>query len=82
MARAKNLSLLGQRRELLIEKVARDGELLQGRSRDFKTVLVAADAAAVGGYLDVELTGTTGSTFTGTPVAPARPERQPLPLAG
>jgi tRNA-2-methylthio-N6-dimethylallyladenosine synthase len=82
MARAKNLSLLGQRRELLIEKVARDGELLQGRSRDFKTVLVAADAAAVGGYLEVELTGTTGSTFTGTPVAPARPERQPLPLAG
>ena len=82
MAREKNLGLLGQRRELLIEKVARDGELLQGRSRDFKTVLVSADAAAVGDYLEVELTGTTGSTFTGTSVAPQAPVRQPLPLAG
>jgi tRNA-2-methylthio-N6-dimethylallyladenosine synthase len=77
MAREKNMGMLGQRRELLIEKVARDGELLQGRSRDFKTVLVSGDAAQVGGYVDVELTGTTGSTFTGTPVKPAN--RMALP---
>jgi tRNA-2-methylthio-N6-dimethylallyladenosine synthase len=79
-ARERNLRLLGERRELLIEKEARRGELLQGRSRDFKTVLVPADAAQIGAFLTVELTGTTGSTFTGTPVG-AR-ERAPLPLAG
>ena len=38
-------------------------------------VMVPAEAAAIGDYLTVELTGTTGSTFTGTPVA----ERAPLP---
>jgi len=32
----------------------------------------------VGSYATVELTGTTGSTFTGQIV----PERQPLPMAG
>jgi tRNA-2-methylthio-N6-dimethylallyladenosine synthase len=85
MAREKNVALLGARRELLIEKVARDGELLQGRSRDFKTVLVPADVAQVGDYVEVELTGTTGSTFTGTPVGPqasSGTSRQPLPMAG
>jgi tRNA-2-methylthio-N6-dimethylallyladenosine synthase len=65
--------------ELLIEKVARDGELLQGRSRDFKTVMVPADSARIGEYLTVTLTGTTGATFTGTPVVERR-ERAPLPM--
>jgi hypothetical protein len=32
----------------------------------------------IGQYLTVEITGTTGSTFTGVPVR----ERQPLPVAG
>jgi hypothetical protein len=32
----------------------------------------------IGRYLTVELTGTTGSTFTGAPV----PSRAALPLAG
>src|SRR5690606_35572978 len=77
-ARERNMGLLGERRELLIEKGARRGELLQGRSRDWKTVLVAGDESLVGTYMTVELTGTTGSTFTGTPIA----ERAPLPMAG
>ena len=78
-ARARNLRLLGTRHEVLVEKAARRGaELLQTRTRDFKTVLVPGDETMLGRYLTVELTGTTGSTFTGSVVR----ERQPLPMAG
>jgi len=76
-ARRRNLGLLGQRREVLVERAARRGELLQTRTRDFKTVLIPGSDSMIGRYLTVELTGTTGSTFTGTPV----PERIPLPVA-
>jgi tRNA-2-methylthio-N6-dimethylallyladenosine synthase len=78
-SRAANMKALGQRHEVLVEKEARrGGDLVQTRTRDFKTVLVPGDAALVGRYLTVELTGTTGSTFTGQIVR----ERQPLPMAG
>ncbi|HYD52132.1 MAG TPA: tRNA (N6-isopentenyl adenosine(37)-C2)-methylthiotransferase MiaB [Gemmatimonadaceae bacterium] len=76
-ARARNMGQLGRREEVLVEKVARDGQLLQARTRDFKTVLLPGDASMVGRYLTVELTGTTGSTFTGQVLQ----ERKPLPLA-
>ena len=77
-ARARNMKLLGTRHEVLVEKGARRGqELLQARTRDFKTVLVSGDESLIGTYLTVELTGTTGSTFTGAVVR----ERQPLPMA-
>ena len=56
----------------------RGGDLVMARTRDFKTVLVPGDASMLGSYATVELTGTTGSTFTGQIV----PERQPLPMAG
>ena len=79
ISRAANMKQLGRRYEVLIEKEARRGDdLLQARTRDFKTVLVPGDASMLGHYLTVELTGTTGSTFTGQVVR----ERQPLPLAG
>lgn len=77
-ARARNLAMLGRRAEVLVEKLSRRGELLQARTRDFKTVLVPGDAGLIGRYLTVELTGTTGSTFTGAPVQ----ERRQLPMAG
>jgi tRNA-2-methylthio-N6-dimethylallyladenosine synthase len=77
IARARNLTLLGSRHEVLIEKVARRGELLQGRTREHRTVLVPGDESMIGAYLTVELTGTTGSTFTGAIVR----ERMALPLA-
>jgi len=80
-ARARNLALLGTRHEVLVEKGARRGELLQARTRDFRTVLVPGDPGQIGRYLTVELTGTTGSTFTGAVVVPS-PERRPLPMAG
>jgi tRNA-2-methylthio-N6-dimethylallyladenosine synthase len=79
ITRASNLGELGKKYEVLVEKEARrGGDLLQARTRDFKTVLVPGDVALLGRYLHVELTGTTGSTFTGQVV----PERQPLPMAG
>jgi tRNA-2-methylthio-N6-dimethylallyladenosine synthase len=77
-ARAQNLTMLGRQCEVLIEREARrGGDLLQARTRDFRTVLVPGDAAMIGRYVTVELTGTTGSTFTGAVVG----ERARLPMA-
>jgi tRNA-2-methylthio-N6-dimethylallyladenosine synthase len=77
--RARNMTLLGTRHEVLVEREAKRGEaMLMTRTRDFKTVLVPGDASLLGQYLTVELTGTTGSTFTGSVVQ----ERRPLPMAG
>jgi tRNA-2-methylthio-N6-dimethylallyladenosine synthase len=79
IARSANLQQLGRRCEVLMEREARrGGDLIMARTRDFKTVLVPGDASMLGTYATVELTGTTGSTFTGQIV----PERQPLPMAG
>lgn len=78
IGRGRNMGRLGERREVLVEKAARrGGNLNQARSRDYRIVMVPSEAAGIGDYLFVELTGTTGSTFTGTPVAP----RGALPLA-
>ena len=78
IARGRNMARLGERREVLVEKEAkRGGQLRQARSRDFRSVMVPAESAEIGDYLTVELTGTTGSTYTGTPVA----ARAPLPVA-
>ena len=75
--RERNLKLLGERREVLVEKAARRGGLLQSRTRDFRTVMIPGEASLIGKYLTVELTGTTGSTFIGQAVG----QRMPLPLA-
>jgi tRNA-2-methylthio-N6-dimethylallyladenosine synthase len=77
-ARARNMALLGSRHEVLFEKVSRRGTLLQARTRRHHTVLVPGDESLIGSYRTVELTGTTGSTFTGAVV----PSRAALPLAG
>lgn len=78
ISRGRNIGMLGSRTEVLVEKAARRGELLQARTRDFRTVLVPGETDLIGRYLTVELTGTTGSTFIGAVVQ----ERQPLPMAG
>lgn len=75
-SRSRNLARLGERHEVLIEKEARRGGLLQARTRDFKTVIVPGGPELIGQYAYVELTGTTGSTFTGSIVRP----REPLPM--
>src|SRR5690606_28180876 len=76
-SRERNLSMLGRREEVLVEKVARRGELLQTRTRDFRTVLVPGAESLIGTYLTVTLTGTTGSTFVGQVAG----RREGLPLA-
>ena len=75
--RDRNMKLLGERREVLVEKAARRGGLLQSRTRDFRVVMIPGDASLIGKYLTVELTGTTGSTFIGKAVG----QRASLPLA-
>ena len=80
-ARERNLRLLGTRHEVLVEKAARRGEMLQARTRDFKTVMVPAEGVEVGGYYTVELTGTTGSTFTGAVVRDDARRSLPRPMA-
>jgi len=81
-SRARNAGLLGTQHEVLVEKPAKRGGALQARTRDFKTVLLAPEEAEIGRYYTVRLTGTTGSTFSGTVVTAAdvRPRRG-LPLA-
>jgi tRNA-2-methylthio-N6-dimethylallyladenosine synthase len=76
-SRERNLKLLGERREVLVEKAARRGALLQSRTRDSKVVMIPGDVSLIGQYLTVEITGTTGSTFLGQVV----PQRAALPLA-
>ena len=76
-SRSRNLGMLGMRKEVLIEKEARRGGLLQARTRDFKTVIIPGEPSLIGSYATVELTGTTGSTFTGAVVR----DRAPLPVA-
>ncbi|MSR07567.1 MAG: tRNA (N6-isopentenyl adenosine(37)-C2)-methylthiotransferase MiaB [Gemmatimonadetes bacterium] len=66
LARAKNLGLVGSTHEVLVEGRAKRGGL-QARTRTNKIVLVEGNEDLVGNYMDVRLTGTTGSTFSGVP---------------
>jgi tRNA-2-methylthio-N6-dimethylallyladenosine synthase len=76
--RASKMSMLGTRPEVRVEKLSRRGTLLQARTRHHRTVLIPGDDSMIGRYLMTELTGTTGSTFTGAVV----PARAALPMAG
>ena len=71
VARRKNLALVGSTHEVLVEGPAKRGDALQARTRTNKIALVEGPAEWIGSYRDVRFTGTTGSTFSGTPVAPA-----------
>ncbi len=71
IARARNAALVGSRAEVLVEAEARRGGLLQGRTRQHRTVLVEGPASWIGTYRTVRLVGTTGATFTGVPDAPS-----------
>jgi tRNA-2-methylthio-N6-dimethylallyladenosine synthase len=69
-ARARNLSRVGNTHEVLVERPAKRGGLMLGRTRGNHLVLLDLPESAIGEYHRARLTGTTGSTFTGT-VAPA-----------
>lgn len=68
-AHRRNLERVGQVHEVLVERQARRGDLLLGRTRSNHLVLVDLPPGAVGEYHTVRLTGTTGSTFTGVRMA-------------
>jgi tRNA-2-methylthio-N6-dimethylallyladenosine synthase len=68
IAAQKNLSEVGKSVEVLIEKRAKRGELLQSRTDTNKVVLVPGPEEWIGRYIEVALTGTTGATFTGFPI--------------
>jgi tRNA-2-methylthio-N6-dimethylallyladenosine synthase len=67
IARARNAALVGTTAEVLVEGEARRGDLLQARTRQHRTVLVAGPARWIGSYRTVRLVGTTGATFVGEP---------------
>ena len=64
-ARARNLARVGTDHEVLVERPARRGGYMLGRTRTNLLVLLDLPPTAVGQYHRVRLTGTTGSTFTG-----------------
>ncbi len=69
-ARRRSMARVGSTVEVLLERAARRGDLLLGRTRTNLLVLVDLPPAAIGEYHQVQLTGTTGSTFTGQVVRP------------
>ncbi len=64
-ARRKNLARVGEVHEVLVERPAKRGELMLARTRGNLSVLLALPPSSVGEYHRVQLTGTTGATFTG-----------------
>lgn len=66
VARQRNVALVGSKHEVLVEGPARRGGLMQSRTRQNKVVLLDVPESRTGRYLEVLLTGTTGSTFSGT----------------
>jgi len=81
VSRRKNVALVGTTHEVLVEKPARRGGLLQTRTRTNKVALVQGPVEWIGSYLRVRLTGTTGATFTATPV-PATTATKELAIVG
>jgi tRNA-2-methylthio-N6-dimethylallyladenosine synthase len=64
-ARRKNAARVGETHEVLVERPAKRGGFMLGRTRGNHLVLLDLPAEAAGEYHTVRLTGTTGSTFTG-----------------
>jgi tRNA-2-methylthio-N6-dimethylallyladenosine synthase len=71
VARRKNAARVGRVDEVLVERPARRGNLMLGRTRGNQLVLLDLPVTAAGQYHRCRLTGTTGSTFTGTVEMPA-----------
>jgi tRNA-2-methylthio-N6-dimethylallyladenosine synthase len=64
-ARRRNVARVGEVHEILVERPAKRGDLMLGRTRANLSVLVPLAPDTVGQYHHVQLTGTTGLTFTG-----------------
>ncbi len=74
VARRKNVGLVGTTHEVLVERPAKRGRLLQARTRTNKIALLDGPAEWIGTYRRVRFTGTTGSTFTAWPLEKKYPE--------
>lgn len=70
-ARQRNIARVGTVQEVLVERPARRGDMVLGRTRGNAMVLLDLPPGSIGEYHEVLLTGTTGSTFTGQLVRPA-----------
>ncbi|NIR46150.1 MAG: tRNA (N6-isopentenyl adenosine(37)-C2)-methylthiotransferase MiaB [Gemmatimonadetes bacterium] len=70
IAAEKNVAEVGRTVEVLVEKPAKRGDLMQARTETNKVVLISGPEDWIGRYLKVALTGTTGATFTGFPIEP------------
>ncbi len=68
--RQRNAGRVGEVHEVLVERPARRGGQMLGRTRANSLVVLDLPATSIGEYHMVRLTGTTGSTFTGAVVAP------------
>jgi tRNA-2-methylthio-N6-dimethylallyladenosine synthase len=80
-ARHKNIARIGETHEALVERVARRGNLMLARTRTNHLVLLDLPPASIGQYHTVCLTGSTGSTFTGSVVRPSAELRAGSALA-
>jgi tRNA-2-methylthio-N6-dimethylallyladenosine synthase len=69
-ARRKHVGRVGEVHEALVERPAKRGDLMLARTRTNLSVLVPLGPETVGQYHHVQLTGTTGLTFTGVPYRP------------
>jgi tRNA-2-methylthio-N6-dimethylallyladenosine synthase len=69
--RRRNAGRVGERHEVLVERPAKRGDLMLGRTRHNAMVLVDLPVSSIGTYHQVRLTGTTGSTFTAALAQPA-----------
>ena len=69
--RRRNAGRVGERHEVLVERPAKRGDLMLGRTRLNAMVLVDLPVSSIGTYHQVRLTGTTGSTFTAALAQPA-----------
>jgi tRNA-2-methylthio-N6-dimethylallyladenosine synthase len=65
-ARRRNIARVGTMHEVLVERPARRGGFMLARTRTNHLVLVDVPESDAGQYRMARLTGTTGSTFTGT----------------
>ena len=68
--RRANAGRVGTVHEVLVERPARRGGQMLGRTRSNLLVVLDLPVDSIGEYRTVRLTGTTGSTFTGAVVVP------------
>ncbi len=69
--RRRNVGRLGSLHEVLVERPAKRGDQMLGRTRSNLMVLLELPSSSVGTYHQVRLTGTTGSTFVGRIESPS-----------